>query len=369
MVMNPAELPSYAIVSPVCDEAEHFAHTADSIVAQLHRPAQWIVVDDGSRDQTRAIAERYAAVHPWITVIDSGQGAAPRARGAKIVRAFNAGLAELRRRPQIVVKMDGDIMLPSHYFQWVAETFARVPRAGVVGGQTATFDGERWTPDDVSRHNVNGAAKAYRMDCFEEIGGLRASMGWDGIDEYAARARGWDVHVLSELSILHYKPRGSRQRWVAARWEEGIGAHYMGYRRDFMLLRIAYRMLAESPPLLAGLVFGAGFLYATLTGRPVVDDDDARRALRAEQRERLHGLVRLHGRHTSLPSLPGGGPAFWNAGDSSREPSGSTVSQGDDGSVRRSAEVGASAGGGSAEVLDGTPGLAPGLAGTTGADR
>lgn len=312
--MSAGDLPSYAVVSPVCDEAAHFAHTADSMVAQRHRPIQWIVVDDGSRDETRAIAESYAAKHSWISVVDSGQTAV-RARGAKIVRAFNVGLAALGERPEIVVKMDGDILLPSHYFEWVAQTFARVPRAGVVGGQTQTFDGERWTPDDVSHHNVNGAAKAYRLTCFEEIGGLRASMGWDGIDEYAARARGWEVYVLSELAILHYKARGSRQGWRAARWEEGIGAHYMGYRLDFMLLRSAYRMLAEPPAPLAGLVFAAGFLYASLTRRPVVDDAGARAALRAEQRERLRRLVGLQGRHAPAPSLPGGGPAFWRAGE------------------------------------------------------
>jgi GT2 family glycosyltransferase len=312
--MSCSDLPSYALISPVCDEAAHFAHTADSILAQSHRPLQWVVVDDGSRDDTRRIDESYAAEHPWICVIDSGQSSA-RARGAKIVRAFNAGLARLDADPEILVKMDGDIMLPSHYFQWVAETFARMPRAGVVGGQTRTFDGERWVPDDVSHHNVNGAAKAYRRACFEEIGGLHASMGWDGIDEYAARARGWQVYVLSELEILHYKPRGSRQRWRIARWEEGVGAHYMGYRLDFMLLRVLYRMLAEPPLGLAGLVFAAGFLYATLTGMPVVEDRAASATLRAEQRERLRGLIALKGRHASPPSLPGGGPAFWTTSE------------------------------------------------------
>jgi biofilm PGA synthesis N-glycosyltransferase PgaC len=311
--VSSAHLPSYAVISPVCDEAAHFTHTADSMVAQRHPPAQWIVVDDGSRDRTREIAEGYAAVHPWITVVDSGQSAAPRARGAKIVRAFNVGLSALSERPDVVVKMDGDIMLASHYFQWVAETFARVPDAGVVGGQTQTFDGERWAPDDVSRHNVNGAAKAYRMACFEQIGGLHASMGWDGIDEYAARARGWGVYVLSELAILHYKPRGSRQRWRHARWEEGLGAHYMGYRPDFMALRAAYRILTEPPIPLAGFVFAAGYLYAALTRRPVVDDALARATLRAEQGARMRRLLRLHGRHASVPSLPGGGPAFWTA--------------------------------------------------------
>ena len=45
--------------------------------------------------------------------------------------------------------------------------------------------------------------KAYRRACLDEIGGLQASMGWDGIDEYSARARGWTSHPLTELVVLH----------------------------------------------------------------------------------------------------------------------------------------------------------------------
>ena len=44
-------------------------------------------------------------------------------------------------------------------------------------------------------------------------------MGWDGIDEMAARARGWQVVVATELQILHFNVRGSRQKWWLARWE------------------------------------------------------------------------------------------------------------------------------------------------------
>src|SRR5205807_7718062 len=178
----------------------------------------------------------------WITVVPSGRTGA-RARGGAIVEAFNAGLATLGSLPDLIVKMDGDIFLPAHYFAWVAETFAAVPAAGIVGGTTRLFDGERWVADATSRHNLSGVAKAYRRECFEQIGGLRTSMGWDGIDEYGARARGWQVHVLSELTILHYKARGSAQPWYRARWEEGRGASYMGYWPPFMAFRVAYLML------------------------------------------------------------------------------------------------------------------------------
>ena len=85
--------------------------------------------------------------------------------------------------------------------------------------------------------NVNGVAKAYRVACLEEIGGLRPSMGWDGIDEYGARAHGWHVRVLTELTLLHYRPRGSKQNPLKARWEEGRGNAYMGYLPSWLLVR------------------------------------------------------------------------------------------------------------------------------------
>jgi poly-beta-1,6-N-acetyl-D-glucosamine synthase len=320
MAPSPQELPPYAIVSPVRDEAEHLARTAESIVAQTHRPTRWVIVDDGSSDDTVEVASHFAEKHDWISLIRSGDEG-QRARGGRIVRAFNAGLQTLAQIPEFVVKLDGDLFLPPHYFAWVAETFARAPRAGIVGGYTRVFDGERWVADATSRHNLSGVAKAYRRECLKDIGGLRASMGWDGIDEYGARARGWQVHVLTELPILHYKARGSQQRWLHARWEEGTGAHYMNYRPEFMLARTAYRMLREPPPLLGGLVSAGGFLFAALSGAPTVDDERAAELLRSEQRARLLGIVRLRGSHAPLPELPDGGPAFWATGRSGATPS------------------------------------------------
>ena len=220
-------LPTYAVVTAVRDEERFFRTTALSVIAQTHRPQQWVIVDDGSKDRTRAMAESFAAKHDWITVVDSGADH-PRARGAPIVAAFNVGKDALAQRSDLIVKLDGDLFLPAHYFEWVAATFAHDPRAGIVGGVVLVHDGECWRTDAGSHHNVNGVAKTYRADCFEEIGG-RPSMGWDGIDEYGAKGRRWRVHVLRELSILHYERRGAKQPWHRARFEEGRGAHFMGY--------------------------------------------------------------------------------------------------------------------------------------------
>jgi biofilm PGA synthesis N-glycosyltransferase PgaC len=301
---------AYAVVSPVKDEGEHLALTAESLVAQSHRPVRWVIVDDGSSDATGLIAERYAARHSWITVVGSNGGT--RARGAPVVAAFERGRRAIAEPHEIVAKLDGDLMLPGHYFEWVAETFARAPRAGIVGGMVLFHNGTEWTPERVSGHTVQGAVKAYRVACLDEIGGLRPSMGWDGIDEYGARARGWSVHPLSELRVLHYRPRGSRRGSLRARWEEGRGAHFMGYLPAFLLGRAAYRAVVDPPPLIGGLVLLAGYLHAAALDSPSIDDPLARQALRAEQRRRLRRLLLDRGA-VDVPVLPGGGPAMWAA--------------------------------------------------------
>lgn len=312
-------LPTYAVITPVRDESKHFRRTAHSLLDQQYRPIQWVIVDDGSTDGTRAIADSFAAAHTWITVIDSGSNH-DRARGAPIVRAFELGRSLLRELPDVTVKLDGDVYVPPHYFRWVAQTFARDPRAGIVGGVALVHDGRRWVEDDrIGRHSVNGVAKAYRVECLDDIGGLRRSMGWDNIDEHGARARGWKIYVLSELHILHYKRRGSKQRWYRARWEEGVGAHYMAYLPSFLMARTAYRMVVERPPVVGGMVLGAGFLWSRLAGRPQIDDQLARASIQIEQRKRLRALLQARVvAKTSIP--PAGGPAMWvdETGDEDR---------------------------------------------------
>lgn len=301
------DLPSYTVITPVKDEARHLERTAEALLAQTHRPLQWVVVDDGSSDRTFDIASGYAAKHDWITVMRS-RASGRRERGAPIVRAFNQGLMSLKTRPDFVVKLDGDLFFSAHYFAWVAATFGVDARAGVVGGIVFVNEGGEWVYERMSHRTVHGAIKSYRYDCLDDIGGLHESMGWDGIDEFGARARGWNIHVLSGLDVLHYKTRGSAQPWFRARWEEGRGAHYMGYRVSAVVRRMGYRMLVEHPPILGGFVLALGFCWYSLIRAPQAEPI-ARQQLRAEQRDIL--LKRLgRGRRPASP-LPDGGPAYW----------------------------------------------------------
>ena len=55
---------AYVLVSPCKDEAKYIEKTLRSIAQQTVKPAQWVIVDDGSRDRTAELADRLAAADP-----------------------------------------------------------------------------------------------------------------------------------------------------------------------------------------------------------------------------------------------------------------------------------------------------------------
>ena len=59
----------YVVISPCRDEAKYMRQTLDSVIAQSIRPARWIIVDDGSTDETPQILAEYRARHNWIEVV------------------------------------------------------------------------------------------------------------------------------------------------------------------------------------------------------------------------------------------------------------------------------------------------------------
>jgi len=57
------------IISPVRNEAAHIERVATGLVAQTRRPDLWLVVDDGSDDETPAILDRLTAELDFLRVV------------------------------------------------------------------------------------------------------------------------------------------------------------------------------------------------------------------------------------------------------------------------------------------------------------
>ena len=272
-------MPSYVAITPARNEAQNLLRLAACMIEQTLPPDQWIIVDNGSTDDTLAIARKLADEHAWISVAEVS-GEAVETRGAPVVRAFHAGVESIDGRPEFVVKLDADVSFSSDYFAQQSEAFRLDPSLGIAGGicLEPTPDGS-WMAARVTRDHVRGAVRAYRWECLHQVVPLEERMGWDGIDELKAQVHGWHVRSLAELVFYHHRVIGSREakwpKWV----RQGDMAHFMGYRYSYLVARTLYYLPKE--PSAIGMLWGYG--NAVVSRKPRCAAEAAIRHLRRQQ--------------------------------------------------------------------------------------
>lgn len=74
------EYPLISIIVPAYNSEKYIAHCLNSILAQTYPNTEIIIVNDGSKDGTADIIDRYAAEHDHITAIHQENGGVTRAR-------------------------------------------------------------------------------------------------------------------------------------------------------------------------------------------------------------------------------------------------------------------------------------------------
>jgi glycosyltransferase involved in cell wall biosynthesis len=273
---------SYAIVTPVCNEADNLPALAACLAAQTERPRRWIVVDTGSQDSTLDVLRRMQRDLDVLSVLQiDGDGRS--IRGGPIVRGFTAGVGALADTVDVVVKLDADVTMGPDYFERLLDAFEADPRLGIASGICHELEDGRWHPLYGTRGHVWGASRAYRWECLRQVGPLEERQGWDEIDAIRAHVRGWTTRTIFDLPFHHHRPEGqrdgSRKRW----FDQGDTAHYMGYRFSYLLVRTLFRAMREP----AALAMIWGYLKALWLRAPSWADREARAHLRRQQRLRV----------------------------------------------------------------------------------
>lgn len=280
---------SYLVISPCRNEAAFMRRTLDSVVAQSLRPALWVIVDDGSTDETPKILAEYATAHDWIQVVpkpDRGH----RAVGPGVIEAFYAGLETVVPTDYTYLcKLDLDLDLPSRYFEALIERMEADPRIGTCSGKPYMRRDGALVSERRGDEMSAGMTKFYRRTCFEEIEGLVHEVMWDAIDCHKARQKGWRAVSwdVPELRFEHLRPMGSSQVSIyEGRRRHGRGQYFMGSDPLFYLATCLFRM-AEPPFVLGGLAMVQGYLGAWLKGARQLDDPELIAFIRAYQRRAL----------------------------------------------------------------------------------
>jgi biofilm PGA synthesis N-glycosyltransferase PgaC len=280
----------YVLISPCRDEAKYMRRTLDSVMAQSVPPALWVVVDDGSTDETPRILESYQDRMPYLRVVrrtDRGV----RSVGPGVIEAFYAGLDTVQLDDyDYVCKLDLDLDLPPRYFELLMERMEANPRLGTSSGKPYFYSKlGRLVPEVCGDEMSVGMTKFYRVECFKEIGGFVRQVMWDGIDCHRCRMLGWIAESLDDedLRFIHLRPMGSSHKGIwTGRVRMGFGQYFMGTAPSYLVSSAIFRLLRH-PVLIGSIAMLWGYFSSALRRVDRYDDPEFRAFLRNYQRSCL----------------------------------------------------------------------------------
>lgn len=265
-------------VIPTYNEEQFIAQTLTSLINQTVIPNKIVVVNDNSTDKTATIVADFVNKYSNITQI-LNKSENKHLPGSKVIKAFYKGFETLDDSYDIIVKLDADLILPNNYFERIIEMFHKDLQIGMVGGFAYIEKNGEWILENLTdKDHIRGAFKAYRKECFSQIGGLKPAMGWDTVDELLCRFYNWKIITLEDLKVKHLKPTGAIYD-KSARYKQGEAFYTLGY--GFLITTIAGLKLAwrKQKPLLF-VDYLKGYFKAKSNKKPLLVTNEQAKFIR-----------------------------------------------------------------------------------------
>ncbi|MCE5192107.1 MAG: glycosyltransferase family 2 protein [Actinomycetia bacterium] len=176
------DAPRFSVTIPAYNAEATLAETVSSVTSQTFSDWELVIVNDGSTDGTRALAERFAATDPRIRVVSQEN----RGSGG----AYNTAVRTARADLLVMLSAD-DLLMPGHLAAFDAFIDAH-PEADVFtcDGYYEYDDGraepstlhEDWaSPEECTLSDLLVACfynmgAAYRRRVFDAVGGFREDL-------------------------------------------------------------------------------------------------------------------------------------------------------------------------------------------------
>jgi glycosyltransferase involved in cell wall biosynthesis len=118
-----------SILVPCYNQGIYLKETIQSVLASSYRPLEILIINDGSTDNSLALAQELETQHPEVRVLDQANGGVTKAR--------NSGIAAAQG--EYLLPLDGDDLISPDYIQQGLAILATRPEVKVVYCQAEKF--------------------------------------------------------------------------------------------------------------------------------------------------------------------------------------------------------------------------------------
>ncbi|MDP6458200.1 MAG: glycosyltransferase family A protein [Candidatus Bathyarchaeota archaeon] len=237
----------YEVIIPARNEEKYIEKTLLAITKQSIKPDRIIVVNDGSRDRTSEISNKYADV-----VVDLPDRGFSALGTTEIPKVFNKGLERVSPKSEYVLICGGDAVIPEKFFETIRNHMIKDPALVIASGRLESNPSYEGAPPRGTR--------VVKADFWMNANGLRYPeiLGWESWLVFKALQMGKSVKRLPNLITEAQRPPSSGK--IKTAWSKGKGMRLLGYDWKYTLAR-AGTFFIEKPS--AGIKMIAGYISTT----------------------------------------------------------------------------------------------------------
>ena len=204
----------YVLVTPAYNEGRFIGKTIEGVLAQTQRPVRWVIVDDGSTDDTWEVVRRYAEQAGFIEACQRRRDAGETYYGNNVY-AILQGYARVKDLDfDFLGILDADMILGPRYYEEIFQRFEANRELGIAAGTYVEEIGGRRVEALIDRRSTPKALQVFRRACYEQIGGYVPcpNGGEDTYTEIMARMHGWQTWSFPEIQAVPSEAGGNGGR-------------------------------------------------------------------------------------------------------------------------------------------------------------
>lgn len=238
-----SDAPPVSVLIPCYNEADNLDESIPHLLKLSYPNYELVFINDGSKDDTLKILNRWSRVSDRIKVIDQPNGG----------KASGMNNGAKHARGEYIVGIDGDAVLDYNALEYIVETMENNPDVGAVTGnprvrnrstilgklQVAEFSSiigliKRSQSMAGTLFTVSGVIMCIRKDIWREIGGWSENMITDDIDiSWKVQTSGYEIIYEPRALCWVLMPETLRGLYKQRlRWAQGGAEVILKYSRE-----------------------------------------------------------------------------------------------------------------------------------------
>ena len=270
----------YVLITSVKNEGKNLPELIQSIVKQTIKPVLWIIMDDGSTDNTPEILKEVKEKYDWIqdTRLDSEKRDLGLHLSHVIKRGFDFAIEYCMKGGidyEYLGNVDGDMILEPTFFENILKEFEKDPKLGIASGGTNYIIGNRVMHAKLRVDEPSGGHMLIRRKCFERCGGIFLSYAWDSVLKTKAGLKGWKTKRFEENTATEIRDVSSAEGYWKGFIIKGKSEHYLNYNPFIVVAKgLKYCLTRQN---YKGVAYLYGYFGSLIQRKEQINDEEIRK--------------------------------------------------------------------------------------------